>query len=695
MPKHLVQSILILLMFSEISFGQKQVDSIASGNRLPEILISSLHINDSLMNAPASIGILSQKDLQRNNLSDIAPAMNKTSGVLMQSGAYNTNRISIRGIGARTPFGTNKIRAFYGNIPLTSGDSETTIEDLNIENLQQVEIIKGPLSSLYGAGLGGAILLSPKMKRDLGSAAISTTYGSFGLAKTNMDFSSNSKSASLNINYYKLDSDGWRQNSAYHREGETISGELFRKQDSKLTYLANYTYLKAYIPSSINKDMFDNNPSAAAPTWLASKGFEQYKSYLAGVDYEWTVFGELKNSTSIFINAKDSHEPRPFDILNQNTLAYGARSQFSGDFDLFSRKSDFIFGMEYFRDDFDGSTFENRYQQNNGNGSLQGDQLSEVQQKRNFYNAFAQLRIQIARKIELQSGINVNKTRFELQNNFPQENVSSESYSYDAIISPQVSFLYRADKAKTVYLSFSRGFSLPSVQETLTANGSINSSIKPESGFSIELGGKFYLVDKHLYIEMALYRMRIKDLLVAKRIGDDQYVGVNAGETLHQGIETEMHFNKSISKTMFFNAYVSASFGQYEFEDFNDNGNNYSGNELTGAPDSKCNAGFKISGRSGWYFSADYQFTDKIPINDANSIYSDAYRLADLKTGWKVEIFPHAAANVSAGVNNVFDEHYASMVLVNATAPANALPRYYYPGMPINFYGNFSFTYDF
>jgi iron complex outermembrane receptor protein len=278
---------------------------------------------------------------------------------------------------------------------------------------------------------------------------------------------------------------------------------------------------------------------------------------------------------------------------------------------------------------------------------------------------------------------------------FPAENISSENYSYDAIISPQVSLLYKPGSLKTIYVSFSHGFSLPSVEETLTANGTINSSIKPENGFNVELGGKFYLVDKHLYVEMALFRMQIKDLLVAKRINDDQYVGVNAGETLHQGIETEIHFNKNISQRLFFNVYVSASFGKYEFEDFDDNGNDFSGNELTGVPDSKCNAGFTFSGKSGWYISADYQFTDKIPINDANSVYSDAYRLVDLKTGWKLEIFRQATVHFSAGVNNVFDEHYASMVLVNAAAVGTALPRYYYPGMPVNFYGNFSFTYDF
>src|SRR5690606_17276668 len=121
-----------ILLFPNMLQGQR--DSI-SATRLSEVVISSYHINDSLMNAPASVGILTAAELQRNNNTDISMAMNMISGVQMQSATFNTNRISIRGIGARTPYGTNKIRAFFGNIPLTSGDSETTIEDLDIENI--------------------------------------------------------------------------------------------------------------------------------------------------------------------------------------------------------------------------------------------------------------------------------------------------------------------------------------------------------------------------------------------------------------------------------------------------------------------------------------------------------------------------------------------------------------------------------
>ena len=39
-----------------------------------------------------------------------------------------------------------------------------------------------------------------------------------------------------------------------------------------------------------------------------------------------------------------------------------------------------------------------------------------------------------------------------------------------------------------------------------------------------------------------------------------------------------------------------------------------------------------------------------------------------------------------AGIRNLFNEKYASMILVNAQALGGNAPRYYYPGEPVNFY---------
>ncbi|KGO93257.1 TonB-dependent receptor [Flavobacterium subsaxonicum] len=687
---------LILIVFvCQYSFAQQ--DSIAKNNNLKEVVISSYHINDSLLNAPASVSILSTEQIQRNNLSDISPILNTLPGVFMQSGGINTNRISIRGIGARTPYGTNKIRAFYGSIPLTSGDSETTIEDIDLEIIDQVEVIKGPLSSLYGAGLGGAILLTPKLALSVNGSRgyVSSTHGSYGLVKNTIGYSLNTDSASLNLSYHKLETDGYRDNSHYNREGVTLAGELFRTQKSKLTYFGNYTYMKAFIPSSVNQTSFDTNPRAAAPTWAASKGYEQYDSYLGGLAYDWEATSWLKNSTSIFVNSKENYEPRPFDILSQNTTAYGARTQFFGDFKVGATKAQFIAGMEYFKDGFKGSTFENLYQDNNGNGSVQGNRITGTEQDRDFINAFAQLRVQLTKKFEIQAGVNYNKTQFSLDNTFPAESTSSEEYSYNGIWSPQVSLLYKPSALQTIYASVSRGFSLPSIEETLTADGTINPNIKPENGYNFEVGGKFYLANKNLYIELSAYRMQIKDLLVAQRVGDDQYIGINAGETLHQGIEAYVNYNWQISPDFALQPYAAASIGHYEFKEFINNDVDYSGNDLTGVPSNKVNGGITLLAPFGLYLSADYYYVDDIPLNDANSLYANSYNLLNAKAGWRFEILKGLTSHISAGVNNVTNTHYAGMVLVNATGVNGAQPRYYYPGLPVNYYGNVALSYSF
>jgi iron complex outermembrane receptor protein len=41
---------------------------------------------------------------------------------------------------------------------------------------------------------------------------------------------------------------------------------------------------------------------------------------------------------------------------------------------------------------------------------------------------------------------------------------------------------------------------------------------------------------------------------------------------------------------------------------------------------------------------------------------------------------------VALGINNVFNQSHASMILINAPSFGGTPPRYYYPGMPRNFY---------
>ncbi len=158
--------------FSRIGYHEKIVKNINSkdviiqlnvkSTELNEVLVSTNQIPIKLKKSVATVQIISPREIERENDINIAPILNKVPGVYMHTGALNTNRITIRGVGSRNLYGTAKIIAYFEDIPLTTGSGETTIEDFELNAISRLEIIKGATSSIYGAGLGGVIHLQPK-----------------------------------------------------------------------------------------------------------------------------------------------------------------------------------------------------------------------------------------------------------------------------------------------------------------------------------------------------------------------------------------------------------------------------------------------------------------------------------------------------------------------------------------------------
>ncbi len=259
-------------------------------------------------------------------------------------------------------------------------------------------------------------------------------------------------------------------------------------------------------------------------------------------------------------------------------------------------------------------------------------------------------------------------------------------YTYPRIFLPQAGLSYEVAKDKFIYASISRGFSLPTVAETLTPEGAINPEIKPEIGFNYELGLKAQWLDHRLYTELALYTVQVNDLLVAERVGNDQYVGRNAGATDHNGIEFLINYRENLTPAWSLQPYGSLALNDYSFDAFVDNDEDYSGNELTGVADQVINLGLDVAFQNRFKFNINYRYTGSIPLNDANTLYSDAYNLVNLRADYSFDLFAKVKTRIFAGVNNVFDTDYAAQILPNATGFGGAAPRYYYPGEPVNFY---------
>lgn len=124
---------------------------------LGEVVIRGTHIPSELRKIPAAISLITKRDLERIDATNFAQAFYNVPGVYVNQGALNTTKLNIRGIGGRSQYSTNRIQAYFNGFPLTTAEGELTLDDLDPESISRAEVIKGPASSIYGAGLGGVI----------------------------------------------------------------------------------------------------------------------------------------------------------------------------------------------------------------------------------------------------------------------------------------------------------------------------------------------------------------------------------------------------------------------------------------------------------------------------------------------------------------------------------------------------------
>ncbi len=661
--------------------------------RIATVVVRSVPTRDTLRLIPAAVGVLDKDLLSQNDGSIVTSLINQVPGVYMQQGALNTNRISIRGIGARSQYSTNRVKAYIDGIPISSAAGTTVIEDIDLDVLESMEIIKGPASGIYGTGLGGVINMFTKDK-PTENLRIESTIGSFGLMKNTIGAGFSTEKASLQATYNHLSSDGFRQNGSYDRKSFTLNGGYKLSEKTDIRLLAILTRMKGFIPSSINREDFENNPRTADANWAASEGFESYDKAIAGLALNHRFSGRFSNTTSVFGQVRDAYEPRPFDILVEQRFGAGARTHFNLLQSIFGNKAQLAFGAEYLVEDYEGGTYQNRFREFPGQGSVEGMQLSGNTQLRQNLNIFAQQRLQLSERFALEAGLNLNSTNYALIDLFANDTLDqSGDYRFGTVVSPRVGATYRLRANQVLYATVSHGFSAPGVEETLTPSGQVNTDLLPETGINYETGFKADWLGGKLYSEIALYTVDIRNLLVARRIAEDQFIGINAGRTQHTGAELLFSFHQMIGAQWIIKPYLNGSLHHYRFTEFVDDDRDYSGNAVTGVPSHTANAGLEAHWTKGLRLRANLLHVGEIPLNDANFEYSDSYALLNFQCSYETSLFKALRIRLQAGVNNALNVNYAASVLPNAIGFGGNAPRYFYPGDARAYYLGLSISY--
>src|SRR5690606_29906141 len=125
------------------------------------------------------------------------------------------DKISIRGIGARSSFGIRGIKILVDNIPLTLPDGQSQSNNIDFFSSGKVEILKGPASSYYGNAAGGVINFYTEFPSNkVLNVSPEISIGSFGFHKYSLKLSGEYNQHSYLLSLNNINNAGYREHSA-------------------------------------------------------------------------------------------------------------------------------------------------------------------------------------------------------------------------------------------------------------------------------------------------------------------------------------------------------------------------------------------------------------------------------------------------------------------------------------------------
>jgi iron complex outermembrane receptor protein len=131
--------------------------------RLEEVVVTASRGEQAAADAPSSTSVVKAEDMEKRNVQTVDQAVNLLPGVFGRRGkgpADTLASITLRGIP-----GQSRTLVLLDGVPLNDGyTGGVQLGGLRPQEIQRLEVVRGPMSSLYGSsGMGGVVNLITEM----------------------------------------------------------------------------------------------------------------------------------------------------------------------------------------------------------------------------------------------------------------------------------------------------------------------------------------------------------------------------------------------------------------------------------------------------------------------------------------------------------------------------------------------------
>ncbi len=679
----------ILLMITVVAEGQDSSDiaripDTVERKLLQEVVVQAYEQNRRLSEVPAAVGVITRSEWNRYSKMSIVPVMNSIPGVRMEERSPGSYRISFRGSTLRSPFGVRNVKVYLDGIPFTDPGGNTYMTQLAPFDMYSLELIKGPAGSLYGAATGGALLIQSRPFIWQPGFIAEYSYGSFNSNTINAQVRLGDQDGGNIVNYSHQTSEGYRNHTNLRRDIITWESMLKNNQRQTLSTYAFYGDLYYQTPGALTLSEYNADPKQSRPAVGATPSAVQAQAAI----YQKTFMAAISNTerfSTVFQNTTNFYGAYT-NYVNPTFRNYEFRSEpHFGGRTIFNYTSDLLhgsFGAEAQKGFFQTQDYGNK----NGNpDTLQtNDNINTW-----TYTLFAQADLFFGKGWQGSAGISYNEAFIGIRRiSVPGSPPRNKTFSN--LFAPRVAISKKLTTDILLYASISKGFSPPTVSEVLPSTQSINTDLQPENGISYESGLKAGFFNQRLYLEVIGFYFELNQAIVVRKDSSNADYYTNAGSTAQKGIESQFSYQMLPTAFGLINSarlWASYTLDNFTYDNFKKNNTNYSGKHLPGVANNTFTGGVDLNSRPGIFLHITYYYSDKMPLDDANSAYAGAYQLLGGRIGYSTTIRKFNLT-VFSGIDNALNAKYSLGNDINAAGGRyyNAAPTAnFFVGLTVNF----------
>lgn len=715
-----IYSALILACFPPLALAQ----TLPAETTLPEVIVrardESLSLTVPSINTarseidqtPGGVALVEAREYERGRAINLKDALDFAPGVYIQPrfGAEES-RISIRGSGVQRTFHGRGIKLLQDNVPFNLADGSFDFQAIEPLSARYIEVFRGANALEFGSTtLGGAVNFISHSGYTANPIQARIGYGSFDTIHAQVSSGLVIGPFDCYMSLTQFSQNGYREHSRQNTQRLFANFGYRLAPEWETRFYVTYVQSNSELPGALTKTQLEDDPTEAQrnPGFLPTdvvvsnwkRDFELFRLANRTV-YE---SGDNRVAITSFWSYKDLDHPILF-WIDQLSNDFGVNLRYDNTAEILGHENHFIVGLN----PTVGLVHDNRFANNRGDRG--GDREpspfgasapADNEQTALNLDIYIQDSFYILPQWALVLGAQVTYASRDNEDNFPirrgnPDNSSSQDWWG---FSPKAGILCDITQNAQFFANVSRSFEPPTFGELVNAAGGGLVELEAQTATTVEVGtrGKSGRVSW----DLAYYHAWLDNELLQFEVAPGLTQTVNAGSTVHQGIEAALTLDLLTGLLVPDNLAASpdekgTTQGEeemaldrlvlrqvYLWSDFYfDDDPTFGNNRLAGIPRHYYRAELLYEHPSGFYAGPNVEWVPQgYNVDFSETLYTDAYALLGLKIGYRSE----HGFSVFFEAKNLTDEHYAATT--NVIANARGIDsQQFFPGDGRSFFG--------